>query len=147
MKMTKTILSAFLLPLLLLAGGRSFAQSRDEKAVAAAVEELRKVLVDPDKPIMDRLTAEDLSYGHSDGKIQDKATFIDMLVSGKLDFVDMTLTEQTIKISGNTAIVRHHLLANTNDYGKPGMAKLSVLQVWQKQKKEWKLLARQAVKI
>ena len=143
------MIKAILYTLLLLPIGFSaLAQTKDEQAVTAAVEELRKALVDPDKAVLDRLTAEDLSYGHSNGNIQDKTVFIASLTTpGQLDFVDMSLTEQTIKIVKDIAIVRHHLFSNTNDGGKPGTAKLAVLQIWQKQKGQWKLLARQATKI
>ena len=69
------------------------------------------------------------------------------LLSGASDFVTIDLTEQTIKIAGNNAIVRHTLKATNNDGGKPGAPHLYVLLVWQKQKGKWKLLARQAVKL
>ena len=123
------------------------AQSKEEKEVGEAVENLRKALIDPTKDNLDKLTAEELSYGHSSGIIQDKAAFIEALVSGKSDFVSIDLSEQTVKVVGNTAIVRHHFEAATNDGGKPGSVKLSILLVWIRQKGEWKLLARQAVKI
>jgi len=123
------------------------AQDKASAAVATAVENLRKLMVDPDKAALDKLTAEELSYGHSNGNIQNKAEFIEAFFNGKSDFVSIDLTEQTIKISGNTAIVRHVLSAATNDSGKPGTAHLSVLLIWQLQKGAWKLLARQAVKI
>jgi len=64
-----------------------------------------------------------------------------------LHYFDIDLTEQTIKVSGNTAIVRHILSGNTNDGGKPGTVKLGVLTIWQKQKGQWRLLARQAFKL
>jgi len=123
------------------------AQSNDEKAVAAAVENLRKAMVDPTKAALEKLTAPELSYGHSSGKVQNQAEFVDALVSGASDFLNIDLTEQTIKIIGNTAIVRHVLSAATSDNGKPGNAHIAILLVWIKQSKEWKLLARQAVKI
>ncbi|HEY4336583.1 MAG TPA: nuclear transport factor 2 family protein, partial [Puia sp.] len=63
------------------------------------------------------------------------------------DFVTVDLSNQTVKVVGNTAWVRHTLTATTNDGGKPGNAHLSVLLVWVKQKGQWRLLARQAVKI
>lgn len=126
---------------------QAIAQTKDETAVTQAVESLRKAMVDPEKSTLDKLAAEDLSYGHSNGMIQNKAEFMDALISGKSDFINIELTEQTVKVVGNTALVRHHLSAATSDDGKPGTAKLSVLLVWQKQKGEWKLLARQAVKI
>jgi Domain of unknown function (DUF4440) len=121
--------------------------NKEERAVAAAVETLRKAMIDPDKTTLENLTMDELSYGHSGGQIQSKPEFVEALTSGKSDFVTIDLSEQTIKVVGHTAIVRHHLSATTNDGGKPGSVKLSILLIWVKQKGEWKLLARQAVKI
>ena len=124
-----------------------FAQSKDEQAVATAVEALRKALVDPDKATLDALVLDELTYGHSNGNLQDKAAFEEALLNKSSDFVTIDLTNQTIKVVGNTAWVRHTLTATTNDGGKPGNAHLSVLLIWLKQKGQWRLLARQAVKI
>ena len=125
----------------------ALAQSKDETAVATAVENLRKAMIDPDKGALDKLAADDLSYGHSSGKIEDKAAFVEALVGKHSDFVTIDLTEQTIKVSGNTAIVRHKLSATTNDNGTAGTVKLAVMLIWQKQHNDWKLLARQAIKL
>lgn len=123
------------------------AQSKDEAAVAAAVETLRKAMIDGDRTALEKIATAELSYGHSSGKLEDKAAFVEAIASGKSDFVTIDLTEQTIKVSGDVAIVRHKLGATTNDGGKPGTVNLAILTVWKKQGKEWKLLARQAVKI
>lgn len=123
------------------------AQTKDEQAVATAVEALRRALIDPDKATLDALVTDELTYGHSNGNIQDKATFEEALLNKSSDFVTIDLTNQTIKVAGNTAWVRHILTATTNDGGKPGSAHLSVLLVWVKQKGQWRLLARQAVKV
>ena len=128
-------------------GLRSIAQDKDETAVTAAVESFRKALIDPDKATLDKLVLDELTYGHSSGMLQDKAAFEEALLSKSSDFVSIDLTQQTLKVVGNTAWVRHVLSATTNDGGKPGQTKLSVLMVWQKQKGEWRLLARQAVKV
>ncbi|HMC84601.1 MAG TPA: nuclear transport factor 2 family protein [Chitinophagaceae bacterium] len=128
-------------------GNMLFAQSKDENDVATVVESFRKVMIDPDKAILEKLTAAELSYGHSNGKVQSQAEFVDALVSGTSDFVTIDLSEQTIKVTGNVAVVRHVLNGTNNDGGKPGVVKIAVLMVWVKQSKEWKLLARQAVKI
>lgn len=125
----------------------SLAQSKAEAAVADAVETLRKGMVDASFPVLDKYTAPELSYGHSGGKVETKVEFIESLTGGKSDFISIDLTNQTIKISGNTAIVRHILSGNTLDNGTPGTVKLSVLTIWQKQRGVWKLLARQAVKV
>ena len=125
----------------------TMAQTKDETAVGAAVEALRKAMIDGDKAGLQKITADQLSYGHSSGRVEDKAAFVDNIVTGKSDFVTIDLTNQTVAVAGDAAIVRHTLAATTNDSGNPGSVKLNILLVWQKQKGQWKLLARQAVKL
>jgi hypothetical protein len=125
---------------------RTLAQGKDAASVATAVESLRKALIDPDKATLDALVFDELTYGHSSGVIQDKATFEEALLSKSSDFVTIDLTQQTVKVVGNTAWVRHILSATTNDGGKPGTTHLSILLIWVRQGGKWRLLARQAVK-
>jgi len=122
------------------------AQDKQEKAVANAVEKLRKAMVDGNKADLESGVSEQLSYGHSGGHIDDKKEFVEKLTSGKSDFVTIDLTEQTISVSGKVAVVRHVLTAKTNDGGKPGDVHLRILLVFQKKGRKWVLLARQAVK-
>lgn len=123
------------------------AQSRKEKAVGNAVESLRKAMIEADSATLDALTQSKLSYGHSSGRVENKASFIRSLVSGASDFVTIELSEQTVQVVDRTAIVRHVLSAQTNDNGKPGSVKLAIMTVWEKENFRWKLLARQAVRI
>ncbi len=123
------------------------AQSADETAVANAVQQLRKAMVDGNKEELESIASDKLSYGHSNGLIENKTEFVEKLVTGKSDFVSIELKNQEIIMSGKAAIVRHRLDAATNDNGKPGETHLLVLLIFQKDKKQWKLLARQAVKI
>jgi ketosteroid isomerase-like protein len=60
--------------------------------------------------------------------------------------VNQTITDQSVRVVDNAAIVRHTLTGDTNDSGKPGKVGIKMLQVWQKQGGQWKLLARQAVR-
>lgn len=130
------------------ASGGSNSGASAEPAVAAAAERLRVAMVDPTPAALRALVADDLSYGHSGGKVDTQASFIADLLDRKSDFVTIAITDQTIKVvDGNTAIVRHTLTADTNDSGKPGKVALKILGVWQKQGSEWKLLARQAVRL
>jgi hypothetical protein len=123
-------------------------QSKEEKEVVAAVEFLRKAMLDGEKSALDKIAAPELTYGHSSGTIEDKAAFIDALVSGRNDFVTIDLSEQSVKLVGNNlALVRHKLKAETNNGGTPGTANIGILLVFQKQQGQWKLLARQAFKL
>lgn len=135
-----------LLPFMCLLAMQAGAQTRAEKEVGTAVENFRKALVSGEKAALQSLASEKLSYGHSSGKVEDKATFVETLASGKSDFVTCDFTNQTVTVSGNTAIVRHHLEAKTNDGGKPGTVSLNIMLVFQKMNGKWILLARQAVK-
>jgi ketosteroid isomerase-like protein len=123
-----------------------FAQQKEEQEVAQAVEKLKKAMIDADKSTLENLVSDKLTYGHSPGYVEDKTVFIQNIVSNKSDFVTMDLTNQTITISDNVALVRHKLDAKTNNDGVAGEAHLLVLLVWQKKAGQWKLLARQAVK-
>ncbi len=125
------------------------ALAADETAgVNAAVEQLRVLMVTPDKAALEAIVADGLSYGHSGGKIDTKTSFIDDLLTGASDFVSIELSDQTVRVSGNAAFVRHTLFGATADKGKmPGTVKLHILSVWEKQGGKWKLAARQAVRI
>ena len=127
--------------------GLAGAQSTDEKAVAAAVEVFHRTMVDPNQQTFDRLLSDSLSYGHSSGLIEDKQTCITSMVSGKFNFESIALTDQTIKVVNNVAVVRHSFSAHTHDADKdPGTINLKVLMIWYKENNQWRLLARQAVK-
>ncbi len=62
----------------------TFAQTKDEQAVARVVEKLRKAIVDADKNTLQSLVSDKLSYGHSAGFVEDKKVFVDNLVNQTL---------------------------------------------------------------
>ena len=115
-------------------------------SVEEAAEQLRQLMVDPDKAKLEGLAADDLSYGHSAGKVDTKTSFIADLMSGASDFVTIKISDQSVKRTGDLAVVRHLLTATTNDGGKPGNVAIKVLQVWTLTDGRWQLIARQAVR-
>lgn len=136
---------ALMFGMLLLASPiRAQAPSSDLTAVSEVAERLRMVMLKPDAAALGSIFADQLSYGHSDGRVQTKAEFTDALVSGKSVFHSITLTDQTISVVGDVAIVRHRFAADAVSNGKPSQPKIAILQVWQKQGDAWRLLVRQA---
>ena len=126
----------------------TLAQNKDEQAVDTAVKQLNQAMIDGNHIMLDQLTSSNLSYGHSSGLIEDKNAYITAIVDGIFGFTSIDLTEQTISINNNVAIVRHKFSAGTDNKGQePGRVNLAVLQIWQKEKGKWFLLARQATKI
>lgn len=122
-------------------------QSEQKEQVEAAVETLRQAIIDGNRAALEKITASELSYGHSTGLIEDKEAFVEALASGTSDFETMELTDQSIKIADDVAIVRHKLSAKVIDQGESKSVRLGVLLIWQKNQRQWKLLARQAYKL
>jgi len=140
-------ISALLFFCFLIGTSSTFAQSADEKTIADRIENLRKAMLSPNKSVLEESVADQLSYGHSSGLIEDKAAFVEDIVSGKTVFTAIDFSNQTIRIVDNIAIVRHHMTGATNNNNVPVKIDIIVLQVWQKQNTVWKLIARQAAKI
>lgn len=119
----------------------------DEQAVAAAVDSLNQSIVNPEKSKLEAIASDALSYGHSGGKVQNKAEFVDDLINGPFDFQSVEAADQTISVSGDNAIVRHTFIAKATNAGAPTDIKIGILLVWRKEGGDWKMLARQAFKL
>ena len=120
------------------------AESADEAAVAKAVDDLNKAMIAADRAKLEALVADQLSYGHSGGRIETKKEFVDVVAGKKTTYKSITLNEPTVTVVGNNAIARHVFVVETETDGKPSQAKVGVMQVWVKEGGNWKLLARQA---
>ncbi len=118
----------------------------DVLAVAKSVELLNNALIEPEKALFEDILMEELSYGHSSGKLQNKEAFIDDLINGPFDFQEINISDETIEIIGQTAVVRHILSAKASNAGTPVEIRMGILLVYQNHNDQWKLLARQAFK-
>ena len=125
----------------------SLADSADAAAVDKAVEGLRKALLEADKSQLEKLTAEQLSYGHSSGRVESKAQFIDGVMTRKAIVKSISFPEVTVAVVGDASIVRHLYESESETDGKASSVKIGALQVWQNQDGTWKLLARQGFKL
>src|SRR5215217_768545 len=86
----------------------AFAASADEDAVAKNVEAFRAAQVAADAKAFDALCAAELSYSHSDGRVEDKAAFIANATSGKSKFLSLAYNDVKIRVVGPAAVVRFH---------------------------------------
>ena len=127
----------------------ALAESPDEIAVAKNVEAFRQAQIAHDAKALDALTAAELSYSHSDARIEDKATFIANATSGKSKFLLLEYKDPQIRVVGPAAIVRFHWVGQSESIpeGKKSDTSLHVLMNWQKQGSDWKLLSRAATKL
>jgi len=117
-----------------------------EQDVAQAVDHLTQAMLHKNIPALSALTADNLTYGHSSGKIQDKKAFIADIETGKSAFKTLEMQNQTITLSGDTALVRHHFSAQALKGTEVVPTEIENFQIWQKQHGKWLLIGRQAYK-
>ena len=131
----------------LLLGGLASAQAADEAAVKENVEVLRKALLEADKAKLEQVASAQISYGHSDGRVETKEQFVNGVMTRKQRVKSLEFPELKVAVVGNAAIARHIYLAESELEGKQTTTKIGALQVWQKQDGAWKLLARQGFRL
>jgi len=84
----------------------ALAGSADEDAVAKNVEAFRAAQVATDGKVFEALCAAELSYSHSDGRVEDKPTFITNATKRTTKFLSLAYQEPKIRVVGPAAIVR-----------------------------------------
>jgi hypothetical protein len=131
----------------LLWSGSASAQAGEEAAVADSVEILREGLLKGDKAKLEQVTASQLSYGHSDGRVETKEQFVTAVLNRKQTVKSLAFPELKVAVVGNNAIARHIYLSESELEGKTTNTRIGALQVWQKQDGGWKLLARQGFRL
>src|SRR5260370_25252655 len=83
-----------------LARSPAFAETADATSVANAVAALTKAMLAADKAGLEALVADQLSYGHSRGAVQDKAAFVDVIASQKTIYKSIVLSDQAAALAG-----------------------------------------------
>jgi len=131
----------------LLLSGAASAQGGDEAAVAQNVEILRKAQLEADRASLAQVTSDQVSYGHSDGRVETKEQFIAGVMNRKQVVKSLTFPDLKLSVAGDAAIVRHIFLSESELDGKATTTRIGALQVWQKQGGTWKLLARQGFRL
>jgi hypothetical protein len=136
---------------LLLLGSRLevSAQSSEVQNVSKAIDGLVVAMIAADKDMLNAQLSDALQYGHSSGLIQDKAGFVNEVVSkAPLVYQSIEREKEVIKLSKKTATVSHILvIKGKNPTGDPVNLRIGNMMVWEKEKSGWKLLARQAYKL
>jgi len=124
-------------------------EADEETAVAKNVEAFRAAQIAADAKAFDVLCAPELSYSHSDGRVEDKATFIANATSGKSRFLSLAYEDVKVRVVGAAAVVRFHWVGESESVadGKKNATNLHILMNWQKQGADWKLLSRASTKL
>lgn len=127
--------------------GFSQTYSKKEKALLTQVSKLDSLMKNNDSKILE-LFSDDVSFGHSNGWVQNKDDFKKDFESGKVKYQSVKQTElKEFKIKNKFANIRRIIAVKGLYKNETFEMKLSVLEFWIQQKGIWKLWSRQSVKI
>lgn len=126
-----------------------FAQSKEEQQIIENVKLLHGTIFGTkDSLTLEKMFAKQITYGHSHGNVQDRKQCIDAVAHNKSTYTSMQCNDISVIMNDETAVSRYLLTGTETDKnGKVTELKLNILQVWIKEKKDWKMLARQAVMV
>ena len=120
----------------------------DEDAVAKNVEIFRVAQAAGNAEGIASLCAEELSYSHSNAKVDTKASLLDGVAKANYKWTSLEYKDPTVRVVGPTAIVRFTFVGEQEfTDGKKTPQNLHILMNWQKQGSDWKLLSRSATKL
>jgi ketosteroid isomerase-like protein len=120
----------------------------DEDAVLKNVEAFRAAQAAGNAEALVALLAEELSYSHSNAKIDTKAQLLDGVAKANYKWTSLEYKDPTVRIVGPAAIVRFNFVGEQEfTDGKKTPQNLAILMNWQKQGNDWLLLSRAATKL
>jgi hypothetical protein len=120
----------------------------DEDAVLKNVEAFRVAQAAGNAEGLASLLADELSYSHSLGQLDDKAKLLDGVAKANYKWTMLEYKNPTVRVVGPAAIVRFNFVGEQEfTDGKKTPQNLSILMNWQKQGSDWKLLSRAATKL
>ena len=119
----------------------------DEEKLGTTLKAFHQALVYRNTVSINQQTDKALSYGHSNGWVENKNEMIKNLETGYIKYHSIKEDSLNVVINGNLAHARF-----VGDYtvslngGNSVTFRLKVLEVWVKKGKRWLLFARQAVR-
>src|SRR5258708_34389983 len=121
--------------------------SKAEKEVKADMDAWKQATMKKDGAALEKLLHPDLTYSHSSGKNESKAEVLTAVTSGKSTTEAIDFSDSTVRVYGNTALVRGKVDMRNNTAGKSTTANLNILHVWIKGPQGWQMVARQATRL
>jgi hypothetical protein len=143
-----TSIPSALVALLIAATSLPAAEDPRIATLRVADDERVAAIVAADRSRLEETFSGDLSYAHSTGAVDDKASYIDLLVSGRTKYLVYDYEERNFTFPApGIALMsgRVHIKTLTADVVSDGM--LGFLAVWREEKEGWRFLAWQSCKL
>ncbi len=135
--MKNRILILFLLFYITLSG---FAQTKTEQTILQLSKDKWQWMADKDVDKLKNLFDDKAKFLHMSGTWK-KAEELEIIKTGSIWYKKATIHDSAIEISGKTAVVWNRITLESVVRGNDAKIEFSVTEVYQKQKKSWKMLA------
>ena len=117
-------------------------------AVRAADDERVAATLAVDAARMDAIFSADLHYAHSNGNIDDKASYIDSILKGRSVYRSYDYkVRKFIVASPDVVLMPARVLIEAGDATKQNLLDLKILAVWRNEGGKWRFLAWQSSRV
>lgn len=141
--MKRMLLAILLLPVL----ARAAMAATPEEEVRAADARRIAAMVDGDVAALGSLLADDLTYTHSSGQVENEEQFLAAISSGKLDYESIVPSDVQVRIYGNTAVMTGRADIKVKAQGNPLAFASRFTSVWVKGEGGWRMVAWQSTRL
>ena len=100
-----------------------------------------RAMIAADVPALSELCADELVYRHSSGGRDTKASFLDKIATGYLDYLEIHDPDQEVTLAGHTAVVAGRMVARLRVGGETRQLNNQTLAVWTCRADRWTFLA------
>ena len=112
-----------------------------EKEILALEDRRYAAMTTNDLDALAAMFHDDLVYTHSSAVVDDKASYLEALRSGKTRYKSAKRFEERVRFAGDTALVTGRAEMEAEINGNPKSLRLRFLNVWMKTPAGWKFLA------
>ena len=117
------------------------------KAVAGLEEQVRKAVIKADMSVLEQYLADDFVGIVPNGVADDKSHTIQALKDGTVKYSAIDVTEENVRMYGDTAIYNGRGNVRLTIKDQPQTADVRVTIVWVKQNGQWKRVSFQATQV
>lgn len=122
--------------------------SKNAQEVLKVTQSLMDATVKRDFAVIDKVLAEDLTYTHSTGTIENKQQFKDAITKNRNNYQKIETLKTEVREYGSTVcVLARQDMHGKNADGSANLSKLYILYVWTKEGGQWKLHLRHASRL
>ncbi len=145
---TPTLLRSFLLLFALLATTLARASDADlVAAVRAADDERVAATMAADSARMEAVYSDQLHYAHSSGKIDNKKSYLDSVVSHRTVYSGYDYQQRDFTVAApDIVLMTAHVFITAGTATAPTKNDLNILAVWRREGGKWRFMAWQSCK-